>query len=330
MTITTVGLDIAKQVIQVHAVDVRGKPIIRKQLKRHQVLPFFANLPPCLIGIEACGGAHDWARRLMALGHTVKLMAPQFVKPYVKANKHDAADAEAICEAVSRPSMRFVSVKAQEQQALLALHRARQGFVTARTAQANQLRGLLAEFGLVVPKGLAALKRRIPDIPGGCGEWASRSVSGTAPKAGRPSHRTESPGGRPHPAHRGRAPGEPLVPPARPNPRHRPTDRHGSARRDRRHPGVRQRPATGGLAGPGTEAVFDRRQDPNPRDQQARGHLSSDTPDPWGALGSPCRSAKRGTRRHLADAPSRSAPPEHRGGGLGQQECTNRFRAAGP
>lgn len=164
MTVSTVGLDIAKQVIQVHAVDERGKPVIRKQLKRPQVLPFFANLAPCLIGIEACGGAHDWARRLSALGHTVKLMAPQFVKPYVKANKHDAAGAEAICEAVSRPSMRFVPVKNAEQQALMALHRARQGFVTERTAQANQIRGLLAEFGLVVPKGMAALTRRLPEM----------------------------------------------------------------------------------------------------------------------------------------------------------------------
>lgn len=163
-TITPVGLDIAKNVIQVHAVDAKGKPVIRQSLKRHQVLPFFANLPPCLIGMEACGGAHDWARRLMALGQTVKLMAPQFVKPYVKANKHDAADAEAIGEAVSRPSMRCVAVKAPEQPAILALHRARQSFVTARTAQANQIRGLLAEFGLVVPKGLAALQQRLPDI----------------------------------------------------------------------------------------------------------------------------------------------------------------------
>lgn len=164
MNISTVGLDIAKQVIQIHAVDLHGKPVIRKQLKRYQVLPFFANLPPCLIGIEACGGAHDWARRLSSLGHTVKLMAPQFVKPYVKTNKHDVADAEAICEAVSRPSMRFVPMKNPEQQALLALHRARQGFVAARTAQGNQIRGLLAEFGLVVPKGLAALQRHIPEI----------------------------------------------------------------------------------------------------------------------------------------------------------------------
>jgi transposase len=162
--ITTIGLDIAKHVIQVHAVDARGKPVLRKQLKRHQVMPFFAKLPACLIGLEACGGAHDWARRLTGLGHTVKLMAPQFVKPYVKANKHDVADAEAICEAVSRPSMRFVAVKSAEQQALMALHRSRQSFVIARTAQANQIRGLLAEFGWVVPKGLPALKRRLPEI----------------------------------------------------------------------------------------------------------------------------------------------------------------------
>jgi transposase len=164
MTITTVGLDIAKQVIQVHAVDEQGKPVIRKSLKRQQVMPFFANLAPCLIGIEACGGAHDWARRLKSLGHTVKLMAPQFVKPYVKTNKHDAADAEAICEAVTRPSMRFVPIKSPEQQALQALHRSRQSFVTARTAQSNQIRGLLAEFGLVVPKGLATLRQKLHGI----------------------------------------------------------------------------------------------------------------------------------------------------------------------
>ncbi len=117
-----------------NGVDSRGKAVFRKSLKRTQVLTFFANLAPCLIGMEACGSAHHWARQLTALGHTVKLMAPQFVKPYVRTNKNDAADAEAICEAVSRPSMRFVPVKNEEQQAVLALHRARQGFVKARTA----------------------------------------------------------------------------------------------------------------------------------------------------------------------------------------------------
>jgi len=164
MNITTVGIDLAKNVFQVHGVDGRGKAGMKKQLKRAQVLPFFANLPPCLIGMEACGSAHYWARKLEQLGHTVKLMAPQFVKPYVKTNKNDAADAEAICEAVSRPSMRFVPVKTGEQQAVLSLHRARQGFVKARTAQANQIRGLLAEYGIVMPVGIDSIAKRLPDI----------------------------------------------------------------------------------------------------------------------------------------------------------------------
>lgn len=119
-----------------------------------QMAEFFANLPACLIGMEACGSAHYWARKLQALGHSVKLMAPQFVKPYVTTNKHDAADAEAICEAVRRPNMRFVPIKSVEQQVVLALHRVRQGWVKARTAQANQIRGLLGEFGMVVPQGI--------------------------------------------------------------------------------------------------------------------------------------------------------------------------------
>lgn len=164
MNITTAGLDLAKNVFQVHGVDERGNAKLRKQLKRAQVMGFFANLPPCLIGMEACGSAHFWARKLTELGHTVKLIAPQFVKPYVKTNKHDAADAEGICEAVGRPNMRFVPVKNAEQQALLGLHRARQGFVAARTAQANQIRGLLAEFGIVFAKGIGWVTKKMPDI----------------------------------------------------------------------------------------------------------------------------------------------------------------------
>lgn len=125
---------------------------------------FFANLPTCLVGMEACGSAHHWARKLQSLGHTVRLIAPQFVKPYVKTNKNDAADAEAICEAVARPNMRFVPVKNVEQQAVLALHRVRQGFIKARTAQANQIRGLLAEFGLIVPQGISHIAGRVPEL----------------------------------------------------------------------------------------------------------------------------------------------------------------------
>ena len=164
MQITTVGLDLAKNVFQVHGVNRQGKVELRKQLKRDQVVVFFANLPACLIGMEACSSAHHWARKLQALGHTVRLMAPQFVKPYVKSNKNDAADAEAICEAVSRPSMRFVPIKNIEQQSVLSLHRVRQGFVKARTAQANQIRGLLGEYGLIVPQGIAYIAQRVPDL----------------------------------------------------------------------------------------------------------------------------------------------------------------------
>ncbi|MDF3883634.1 IS110 family transposase [Cupriavidus basilensis] len=147
-----------------HGVNEHGKTVLRKQLKRDQVAAFFANMPPCLVGMEACGSAHHWARKLRGLGHDVKLMAPQFVKPYVKTNKNDAADAEAICEAVGRPNMRFVPIKSIEQQAVLALHRVRQGFVKARTAQANQIRGLLGEFGLVIPQGIAHIAIRVPDL----------------------------------------------------------------------------------------------------------------------------------------------------------------------
>lgn len=164
MKVTTVGIDLAKNVFQVHGVNEYGKAALKKQLKRGQVTEVFANMPPCLIGMEACGSAHHWARTLQSLGHTVRLMAPQFVKPYVKTNKNDAADAEAICEAVARPNMRFVPIKNAEQQAVLALHRARQGFVKARTAQANQIRGLLAEFGIIVPQGIAHITRRVPEL----------------------------------------------------------------------------------------------------------------------------------------------------------------------
>jgi transposase len=164
MKITTIGIDLAKNVFQAHGVNEHGKTEKKKQLKRGQVAEFFANLPPCLIGMEACGSAHYWARKLEGFGHTVKLIAPQFVKPYVKTNKNDAADAEAICEAVARPNMRFVPIKNVEQQAVLSLHRVRQGFVKARTAQANQIRGLLGEFGILIPQGITNIAKRVPEL----------------------------------------------------------------------------------------------------------------------------------------------------------------------
>lgn len=154
MKLTTIGIDLAKNVLQVHGTDDKGRAVLKKQLKRAQVLSFFGNLKPCRIGMEACGSAHYWGRKLQVLGHTVQLIPPQYVKPFVKRNKNDAADAEAICEAMARPNMPSVPLKTPEQQAILSLHRARQGFVKARTAQANQIRGLLAEFGLTIPQGV--------------------------------------------------------------------------------------------------------------------------------------------------------------------------------
>src|ERR1700709_1895813 len=154
MEITTVGIDLAKSIFQVHAVDATGHVVVRKALRRAQVMPYFAKLPPCLVGMEACGTAHHWARELARLGHDVRQMPPTYFKPYVKRGKTDAADAEAICEAVRRPTMRFVPVKSPEQQPALSMHRARDLLVKQRTQLANMTRGLLAEFGVDIPKGL--------------------------------------------------------------------------------------------------------------------------------------------------------------------------------
>jgi transposase len=159
-----VGLDIAKLVFQVHGVDGREKPALHRQLPRAKVLAFFANLPACLVGIEACAGSHHWARELTKLGHTVKLMAAQFVTPYRKRGKNDANDAEAICEAVGRATMHFVAIKSEEQQAVLMVHRARTLVMANRVGLVNQIRGLLGEFGVIVPKGVARLRRELPAI----------------------------------------------------------------------------------------------------------------------------------------------------------------------
>lgn len=167
MEVTRIGLDIAKNLFQVHGVDKHGKAVIRKQLRRAELLPFFAQLPPCLVGIEACAGSHDWARRLKRLGHDARLMAAQFVSPYRKGGKtgkNDKTDAEAICEAVGRPNMRYVPVKSVDQQALLAVHRVRDLSVAERTALVNQIRGLLGEFGVVVPQGRERLQRELPGL----------------------------------------------------------------------------------------------------------------------------------------------------------------------
>ncbi len=171
MAVTTIGLDIAKRVFQAHGVDAAGRAVLRRRLGRSEVLDFFRVLPPCLIGIEACGTAHHWAREIRALGHEVRLIPAAYVKPYVKRGKTDAADAEAICEAVTRPTMRFVPIKTPEQQAVLVPHRTRDLLVRQRTVLVNALRGHLAEFGIVARQGtggvgeLVAILRDAEEIP---------------------------------------------------------------------------------------------------------------------------------------------------------------------
>lgn len=162
--IITIGIDLAKNIFQVHGIDATGQPVLRRRLRRTRGLPVFAKLPPCLIGIEACGTSHFWAREIQRLGHTVKLMPPVYVKPYVKRNKTDAADAEAICEAVTRPGMRFVPVKNEEQQSALLLHRTRDLLIRQRTMLVNALRAHMAEFGIVAPQGIGNVRRLIEII----------------------------------------------------------------------------------------------------------------------------------------------------------------------
>jgi transposase len=162
--ITTIGLDLAKLIFQVHGADEDGRPVVRKKLRRGQMLGFFASLSPCLIGMEACGSAHYWARELQALGHEVRLIPPQYVKPFVKTNKNDASDAEAICEALLRPTMRFAPIKSAEQQSVLMLHRARELLVRQKTMLINALRGHCGEFGLVVAQGASRVEELIAVI----------------------------------------------------------------------------------------------------------------------------------------------------------------------
>jgi transposase len=162
--ISVLGLDLAKTVFQIHGVDSQGEVVIRKQLRRSQLRQYFARLKPCLIGMEACGGAHYWSRELTRLGHCVRLMAPAFVKPYLKSNKNDRNDAAAICEAVQRPSMRFVAAKTPEQQSVLHLHHARRLLVQQRVALGNHIRGVLLEYGITLPQGVQVVSRRLPAL----------------------------------------------------------------------------------------------------------------------------------------------------------------------
>ncbi len=208
MKVTTVGLDLAKSVFTVHGVDEHGNTVLRKTVRRAKVLEVFAQLPACVVGMEACSGSQYWARELRQLGHDPRIMAAEFVEPYRQGGKNDANDAAAICEAVSRPKMRFVPIKLVEQQAVPAVHRLRQGLVEERTALANRLRGLLTEYGVVVGVGLDRLRRALPElvedgangIPGIARDvFADAGV--TTARAGYPHRRLRS-------THRGASPGQ--------------------------------------------------------------------------------------------------------------------------
>ena len=193
MKVTTIGIDLAKDVFGVHGDDGEGRVAFRKRVVRNRLLEFLSQLPPCLVGLEACSSAHYWARKIERLGHRVRLMSPRFVKPYRKSDKNDANDAEAICEAVTRPSMRFVPIKSEAQHEVQALHRVREQLLKSRTALVNQVRGLLAEHGIVAPQGIARARRLLLEIladpqrhglsgrfretlqemPSGCASWTN-------------------------------------------------------------------------------------------------------------------------------------------------------------
>jgi transposase len=192
--VVTIGLDIAKSVFQVHGIDAQGAVVVRQRLPRSRVLPFFAKRRPCLVGIEACGSAHHWARELTRLGHEVRLIPPSYVKPYVKRQKNDMADAEAICEAVTRPTMRFVPVKSPEQQSVMVLHKTRLILTRQRTQLSNAIRGHMSEFGLIAPVGRNGLKTLMEIV-------ADREDARVTDDARRPtrSHQRADPGiGPPH------------------------------------------------------------------------------------------------------------------------------------
>lgn len=170
MKVTALGIDLAKSVFHLCGMDKRGKVVLRKRVSRNKLLEFLADLPVCLIGMEACGSAHHWGREMKKLGHEVRLMSPQYVKPYVKTNKNDDNDAEGVCEAVGRPTMRFVPLKSVEQQDIQVIHRIRQQLVKSRTALVNQMRGVLGEYGIVIPQGIEQARKA------GCRERTERSL----------------------------------------------------------------------------------------------------------------------------------------------------------
>jgi transposase len=284
MKVTILGIDLAKNVFRLHGVDAEGRPVLRKQLRRAQLLPFMRQLTPCLVGLEPCHSAHYWGRELEKLGHAVRLMNPRFIKPYLKGEKNDANDAAAICEAVSRPSMRFVPVKNPAQQDIQALHRVREQLIRNRTALVNQARGLLGENGIVVAQGIGRLRQALPSLledPDNrlsglfremLGEMAER-LRWLDDRCRRYEQRRTTLSHRRTSTAAGADRGSGSV------------RRHRIARRGWQRTRVQERSRTGRLAWVGTASAFERRPQRPTRDKQTRRSLSAHSAHPWSALG---------------------------------------------
>jgi transposase len=319
MAAAFIGLDLAKSVFQVHGVDAHGKAVVAKRLRRDAVLAFFANLPPCVVGMEACAGSHFRAREIARLGHTVRLMAPQYVKPYVKRQKNDRADAEAICEAVQRPSLRFVPVKTEQQQGTLAIHRVRETLVGQKTQLINALRAHLAEFGIVAPQGagtISELTAVLADLEDTRVPALARSVlQGLVDQLRDTERRVEELDAR-------------LAEQAREDKvcqRHDPGDRadhrDGAGGDDRRRHGLRVRPSLGGLAGPGAAPDLERRQGAPGRHLQGGRRLPAPDAGQWRPGGDALAGQDLAVAGRVAEAPAL----QRRGGGAGQQAGPDRL-----
>ncbi len=323
--VTRIGIDLAKHVFQLHGVDERGHTVLRRRLARSQVRAVLTQLPPCVVGLEACGSAHYWARALRALGHDVRLMALQFVRPYRKNDKNDGNDAEAICEAVGRPQRRFVPVKEVGQQAVLTVHRARQLLIAEWTALVNHSRGLLAEFGLIVPAGIGALRRlwpsllETPDLPTLAREvFTDLAVAGR----GRADHGLRSPRG---PA--GSPDGTGAATDA--DARRRARDGDGGGGHGGQRSRLHKRPPVCRVAGAGAPATFQWGHSAPGADHQTRGCLPPHLAHSWRACGDAAARATPRCHQPLGHGAPRPTGLQQSRGRAGRQARAHRVGAAG-
>ena len=340
MEATTIGIDLAKHVFQVHGVDEAGAVVLRRRLRRGEVVAVFSELAPCLSGMEACASAHHWARELGALGHEVRLMPPSYVKPYVKRQKNDAADAAAICEAVRRPSMRFVAVKTAEQQAVLVLHRSRDLLVRQRTMLVNAIRAHCAEFGVIAARGRAGVGRLLAAIEAGEAGEAGEVQALPEPARGALSllgaqlreadARIKALEGEIRAWHRASPASRRLAA----IPGIGPGDRADHRQRARRHrgrcPAVPLGTRVGRLARPGAQTSLDRRQAAPGRHLQAGRPLPAPAPGDRRHRRAAPPQAQGARRRRLAEGAARPAPGARRHRGARQQERAHRLGPAGP